>query len=554
MIQATQAKRSEFPHTPAIEPEVLDALVIGAGVAGLYQIHQLRKQGLNVLGVDTATDVGGTWYWNRYPGAKFDSEAYIYQYLFDEDLYKDWTWSQRFPAQPEIERWMHYITDRLELRPNLRFSTTVTSAAYDPERGRWLITTDTGATFDAQFLIGCGGMLSAPLENRFPGQETFNGRIFHTARWPREPLDLTGKRVGVIGCGATGIQVIQSIASQAEELKVFVRTPQYTLPMKTPCYGPEDEKGYKARFNELRDTLPHTFSGFEYDVEHSFYDLSKEQRRELLEELHADGSLKLWLASFAEIFVDEQASREVSEFVREKMCERLKDPKLIETLVPTPDDYGFGTHRVPLEDGYLEVYHRDNVEAVCVRNNEIEEIVPEGVKLADGTIYELDVIILAVGFDAGTGALTRVDIHGRDGRTLKDDWARDIRTTYGMLVEGYPNMMVTGAPLAPSAALCNMATCLQQQTEWIADLIKYMRTHDKSVAEPSAELEEHWVQHHDEIANMTLVAKTASWYTGANVNVDGKPGRLLSYIGGVGQYRQECDKLTAAGYEGVQMA
>ena len=194
MIQATQAKRSEFPHTPATEPEVLDALIIGAGVAGLYQIHQLRKQGLNVLGVDTATDVGGTWYWNRYPGAKFDSEAYIYQYLFDEDLYKDWTWSQRFPAQPEIERWMHRITDRLELRPNLRFSTTVTSAAYDPERGRWLITTDTGATFDAQFLIGCGGMLSAPLENRFPGQETFNGRIFHTARWPREPLTLTGMR------------------------------------------------------------------------------------------------------------------------------------------------------------------------------------------------------------------------------------------------------------------------------------------------------------------------------------------------------------------------
>lgn len=553
MSRTSHGRNADVSDKRATEPEILDALVIGAGVAGLYQVYQLRNKGLNVLGVDAATDVGGTWYWNRYPGAKFDSEAYIYQYLFDEDLYKDWTWSQRFPEQPEIERWMHYITDRLDLRPNFRFSTTVTSAEYDSERGRWLVVTDTG-TFDVQFLIGCGGMLSAPLENRFPGQETFKGRIFHTARWPRESLDLVGKRVGVVGIGATGIQVIQSIAGEVDELKVFVRTPQYTLPMKTPCYGPEDEKGYKARFEELRDTLPHTFSGFEYDAEHSFYDLTKEERREVLEEIYADGSLKLWLASFAEIFVDEQASREVSEFVREKMCERLKDPKLIETLVPTPDDYGFGTHRVPLEDGYLEVYHRDNVEAVCVRHNEIQEIVPEGVKLADGTVHELDVIILAVGFDAGTGALTRIDIHGRGGRTLKDDWSRDIRTTYGMLIEGYPNMMVTGAPLAPSAALCNMATCLQQQTEWITDLIGYMRTHGKHVTEPTAELEERWVQHHDEIANMTLVAKTVSWYTGANVSADGKPGRLLSYIGGVGQYRQECDNLAASGYEGLHMA
>src|SRR5699024_3465722 len=457
------------------------------------------------------------------------------------------------PAQPEIDRWMHYITDRLDLWRSFRFSITVTSAEFDEARGRSVVGSDTGDTFDVQFLIGCGGMLSAPLENRFPGQERFKGRIFHTGRWPREPLDLADKRVGVVGIGATGIQVIQSIARQVKELKVFARTPQYTLPMKTPHYGTEEEKAYKARFEELCDALPHTFSGFEYDFEVSFHDLTKAERRERLEEIHANGSLKLWLASFPEIFFEEEASREVSEFVREKMCERLKDPELIETLVPTPDDYGFGTHRVPLEDGYLEVYHRDNVEAISVRNNQIKEVVPEGIKLEDGTVHELDMIILAVGFDAGSGAMKRIDPRGRNGRSLHEEWSSDdIRTTYGMLVEGYPNMMVTGAPLAPSAALCNMTTCLQQQTEWITELVHYMRANGKDVVEPTPELEEHWVQHHDDIANATLIAGTVSWYTGANI--DGKPGRVLSYVGGVGQYREECNKLAASDYAGLAMA
>ena len=240
--------------------EMLDALVIGAGVAGLYQLYQLRREGLTVLGLDAAGDVGGTWYWNRYPGAKFDSESYIYQYLFDEDLYKGWTWSERFPGQPEIERWMHYITDKLDLRKDFRFSTTVTSAAYDEARKRWIVRTDRGETFDTRFLIGCCGMLSAPLENRFPGQERFKGRIFHTARWPREALDFTGKRVGVVGIGATGIQVIQTIAAEAGHLKVFIRTPQYVLPMKNPKFGPAEEQTYKARFDELRQNLPRTFT------------------------------------------------------------------------------------------------------------------------------------------------------------------------------------------------------------------------------------------------------------------------------------------------------
>ena len=527
----------------------LDALVIGAGVAGLYQLHMLRAQGLNVRAYDTAPSVGGTWYWNRYPGAKFDSEAYIYQYLFSEELYKGWSWSERFPGQPEIERWMNYVADRLDLRKDIRFSTTITAAHYNEDSQRWKIETDRGETIDAQFLVTCGGMLSAPVSDLFPGQSSFKGQIFHTARWPQQPVDLAGKRVGVVGIGATGIQVVQTIASQVGHLKVFVRTPQYVLPMKSPKYGPEDVAAYKARFEELRNTLPYTFTGFEYDFEHQWADLTPEQRLNVLESVYENGSLKLWLASFGEMFFDDTVNQEISEFVRGKMRARLKDPRLCDLLIPT--DYGFGTHRVPLESNYLEAYHRPNVEAVGVKDNPIERVVPEGLQTADGTVHELDIIILATGFDAGTGALTRIDIRGRDGRSLKEDWGRDIRTTMGLQVHGYPNMFTTAVPLAPSAALCNMTTCLQQQTEWISDCIKYMRSKNHSVIEPTAEMEDNWVAHHDETANATLISKTNSWYLGSNI--PGKPRRVLSYTGGVGTYRKKCDEVAASGYQGFAM-
>ncbi|MCI4680362.1 NAD(P)/FAD-dependent oxidoreductase [Rhodoblastus acidophilus] len=527
----------------------LDAAIIGAGVAGLYQIYQLRNMGMKVRAFEAASDVGGTWYWNRYPGARFDSEAYIYQYLFSEDLYKGWSWSERFPGQPEIERWMHYVTDSLDLRKDIQFDARIVSAHYNEDTRRWIIRTEDGETIDAQFLITCCGMLSAPLSELFPGQSSFKGRIFHTARWPHEPIELEGKKVGVIGIGATGIQVIQTIASKVGELTVFVRTPQYVLPMKNPKFGEADVKAYKERFDELKNTLPHTFTGFEYDFMYKWADLTPARRRDVMEEIYQNGSLKLWLASFAEMFFDPEVSEEISEFVRDKMRARLKDPKLCDLLIPK--DYGFGTHRVPLETNYLEVYHRPNVKAVSVKDNPIVEIVPEGLKLADGTVHELDMIVMATGFDAGSGALTRIDIRGRGGHTLKEDWGKDIRTAYGMQVHGYPNLFMTGAPLAPSAALCNMTTCLQQQTEWIADCIRYMRDKGVAVIEPTAEVEERWVRHHDETANANLISKTNSWYVGSNV--PGKPRRVLSYTGGVGTYRQKCNEVAESGYEGFAM-
>lgn len=539
---------SEHKTNGARKHESLDAVVIGTGVAGLYQLYKLRdEQGLNVKAFDTATGVGGTWYWNRYPGARFDSEAYIYQYLFSEELYKGWSWSERFPGQPEIEKWLNYVADKLDLRKDIRFSTTVASAVFNEATQRWTITTGSGDTIDAQFLITCCGMLSAPLISVFPGQDTFKGVLVHTGRYPKEKLDLAGKRVAVVGNGATGIQVIQTIAGEVGNLKVFVRTPQYIIPMKNPKYGPKEVEAYKARFEEFRKALPHSFTGFEYDFTNgNWKDLTPDQRHAILEKIWDEGSLRLWLASFVEMFFEEDVSEEISEFVRRKMRARLKDPKLCEALIPT--DYGFGTHRVPLETNYLEAFHQANVELVSVRNNPIKRITPQGIELTDGTSYELDVIILATGFDAGSGALTRIDIRGRDGRSLKEEWGRDIRTTMGLQVHGYPNLFTTGAPLAPSTALCNMTTCLQQQVEWISDCIAYLRKNHLNVIEPTKDTQDAWVAHHDEIANTTLVTKTNSWYMGSNV--EGKPRRLLSYIGGVGTYRQKCDEVASADYRG----
>lgn len=528
-----------------------DAVVIGAGVAGLYQLHRLREMGMSVVGFEAGSGVGGTWYWNRYPGARFDSQAEIYQYWFSEELYKSWQPSERFPAQPETERWLNWVADRLDLKKDFRFDTRIAAAHYDEDANFWRIETADGEVVTARFLVACCGMLSAPLANRFEGQASFTGPIYHTGLWPKDAVDLKGKRVAVVGTGATGIQVIQTIAPEVGSLKVFVRTPQYIIPMQNPKYSAEDWARWGERFHELKQRVRQTFAGFDYDFDAGPWDeKTPEERIEVLERLWQDGSLSLWLASFPEMFYDEAVSQEVSEFVRAKMRDRLQhDPALCNLLIPT--DYGFGTHRVPLENKYLEVYLQPNVEAVDCRQTPIERVVPNGIQTADGTVHEVDVIILAVGFDAGSGALTRIDIRGREGRSLKEQWRQEIRTAMGLQVHGYPNLFTTGAPLAPSAALCNMTTCLQQQVDWITGCIAYAREQGKSVVEATKALEDAWVEHHDETAAATLVVKTDSWYMGSNV--DGKPRRLLSYIGGVGNYHRKCDELAGQGYPGFAM-
>ena len=531
-----------------------DAVVIGAGVAGLYQTYRLREAGFTVKAFEAGSNVGGTWYWNRYPGARFDSEAEIYQYWFSKDMYAQWKPTERFPAQPETEKWLNHVADLHDLRKHYTFSTRVTAAHYDEANKLWKVSTDKGETVTARFLISCAGMLSAPLDNRFPGQDTFKGRIFHTARWPKDEIDWTGKTVGVVGTGATGIQVIQTIASKVAKLKAFVRTPQYIIPMNNPKYSEADWAKKVEGFETLKARVQSTFSGFEYDFANgSWHDKTPAERRAVYEHYWKDGSLALWLSGFPEVFTDEAASKDISAFVREKMAERLNhDPYLIQKLVPQDSDYGFGTHRVPLESNYLEAYLRPNVEIVDCRESAIERVVPNGVQMKDGTIHELDILILAPGFDAGSGALSRVDVRGRGGRSLKEDWGKDIRTAMGLGKNGYPNLFTTAAPLAPSAALCNMTTCLQQQVDWITDCMIALRKKGATEIEPTKEFEDAWVKHHDEVANATLIVKTDSWYMGSNV--EGKPRRLLSYCGGVGTYRGKCDEVAAKDYEGFAVS
>ena len=411
--------------------EQLDAVILGAGVAGLYQLHQLREQGLRVRAIDKAGDVGGTWWWNRYPGARFDSEAYIYQYYFDEKLYKDWSWSEKFPGQPEVERWLHYVTDRLDLRKDIQFSTTITSAHFDEDRARWTITTDGGDVIDAQFFVSCAGMLSAPMEHLFEGQDSFRGPILHTSKWPAGGIDLAGKRVGVVGIGATGIQVIQTIADQVGHLTVFARTPQYTLPMKSPHVRPGGAGGVQGPFRRAQGDDPAHVHRLRVRMGAR---LGRLHPREAPRSPRGDLRGRLAQAVARELRRDVLLPGDQRGDLRVRPrqdARRLKDdPHLCDVLIPT--DYGFGTHRVPLERNYLEVYLRDNVDLVGVRDNTIARITPKGIELADGTVHELDVIVLATGFDAGTGSLTRIDVRGREGRSLTDDWGRDIRTMMGL--------------------------------------------------------------------------------------------------------------------------
>jgi len=531
----------------------LDALVIGAGFAGLYQLHRMREMGLKVRAFETGSGVGGTWYWNRYPGARFDSTVEIYQYWFSRELYQAWQPSERFTGQPENERWLNFVADRLDLKKDIQFNTRIESAHWREADALWEVITADGQRINTRYLLSCCGMLSAPLNDLFPGQSSFKGTLVHTALWPKEGIDLKGKRVAVIGTGATGIQVIQTIAPEVDTLTVFARTPQYIVPMRNPRYTATDWAQWCNRFDELKERVHNTFAGMDIDFDHPpWAELTPDERTAILEEHWKDGSLSIWIGTFQELFVDPDVNEAISEFVREKMRQRLNyDPKLCDLLIPTASDYGFGTRRVPLENGYLEAYLRANVQAINCRKTPIECIVPTGIKTSDGKIHEVDVMILATGFDGGTGALTRMEIRGRDGRLLRDEWKQDVRTAIGLQIHGYPNLFTAGAPLSPAAALCNVPTCLQQQVDWISDCIAHARSNGKHVIEATQEFQDAWVQHHDEIANATLVPNTKSWYTGSNVK--GKTQRLISYIGGVNQYRQRCDELAATGYPGFMM-
>ena len=525
----------------------VDAVVVGAGFSGLYGVYRLRQQGLEVQGFEQGASVGGTWYWNRYPGARVDSQCYIYQYWFCDKLLADWNWSERFPAQAETERYLNHVADRYDLRRAFRFNTRVTAAHWDPAQRRWNVHTDHGDCVSARFLLMCGGGLSAPLQPPFVGYERFKGQVLHTSRWPGEGVDYAGKRVGVVGTGATGIQVIQTIAAEVAQLTVFQRTANYAIPMNNPRFDDAARAAWRERYPMLKQRVQQTFAGFDYDFDsREYFDIEPRERRELLEKLWQDGSLNLWIGGFFGVFMDEKVNADVSAFVREKIRARIKDPRMAEKLVPT--DHGFGTRRVPLETGYFDVYNRDNVSLVDLKETPIECLTEHGVRTSGGEI-PLDILILATGFDAGTGALTAVDIRGREDISLKEDWAREgIHTTMGLQVHGYPNLFMTMGPFSPAAAFCNVPTCVQQQIEWIGDCIAHLRRSGTTTIEPGAEVEAKWIAQHDELAKATLVYKNKSWYMGSNV--EGKERRMLPFVGGAPAYRAACEEAKASGYAG----
>ena len=523
-----------------------DAVIVGAGFAGLYALHKLRNEmGLSARVFEKGSGIGGTWHWNRYPGARSDSSSWIYCYSFDEDLRQEWQWTERYPQQPEILSYLEHVADRFDLERDIQLETSVEEAAFNEETGRWQIRTDTGDVVSARFLIAALGALSAANLPDIPGIENFTGEWYHTASWPHESVDFTGKRVGAIGTGATGIQVATEIAEQADHLTVFQRTPNYALPLGNYPLDAESRRRYKENYEEIWEWVRHNFSGHDYDfIGKSILEATPEEREQAFRERYDRGGFGLWIGNYDDILDTREANDPVSEWVRERIAERVEDPVTAEKL--TPRNHGFGTKRVPLENGYYEIFNRDNVELVDVQKAPIEEITATGVRTKDRE-YEFDALVFATGFDAMTGPYNKIDIRGREGRLLREKWAEGPRTYLGIMTAGYPNMFAITGPQSPSV-LTNMPVAIEQHVEWISGAIQYMIGNGLEVVEPTVEAEDGWVEHSQEVAYDTLLPQSATWYMGANI--PGKPQVFLPYLGGLGPYRQKCDEVAANEYEG----
>jgi cation diffusion facilitator CzcD-associated flavoprotein CzcO len=525
--------------------ERFDAIIIGAGISGMYQLIRLRELGLTVQVYEAGSGVGGTWYWNRYPGARFDSESYSYGYSFSEELLDEWDWKEHFSAQPETERYLNYVADKFDLRRDIRFNTTVEAAVYDSEENCWEVRLDDGSRARAWLLITAVGVLSAQNIPNFAGIESFKGEAFHTARWPKERVDFTGKRVGVIGTGATAVQLITEIAKEVGHLTVFQRTPNYCAPLRNGPIDPETQAKIKASYPEIFKRTRETFAAFIHDFDpRSVFDVTAEERQARFEELWAQPGFGKWLGNFRDIMSDKKANELFAEFVRNKIRERVKDPVVAEKLVPK--DHPFGTKRVPLESGYYEQFNRENVLLVDINETPIERITPKGVKASD-TEYEFDIIIYATGFDAVTGTLTRMDIRGEGGLSLKDKWADGPRTYLGIQSTGFPNLFTLVGP-HNGATFCNIPRCIEQNVEWVTDCVRYMREKGFTRIAATPEAERAWTDHVNELAVGTLLSEVDSWFFGANI--PGKKRTVLMYFGGAPAYRKKCDDVAARDYEG----
>jgi cation diffusion facilitator CzcD-associated flavoprotein CzcO len=525
-----------------------DAVVVGAGFSGLYMLHKLRQIGLSALVIEEGNDVGGTWYWNRYPGARCDSESHYYSYSFSPELEQEWEWSSKYPEQPEILSYLQHVADRFDLRRDILFGTRVTGAGFDEDAARWGIQTDGGTRFSARYLITAVGCLSAGQIPDIPGRDAFAGEWYHTGRWPHEWVDVSGKRVGVIGTGATGIQIIPVVAEQAEHLYVFQRTPNFSIPARNAPLDAEETRRVKARYRELREHSRASFAGMPFDpIERSALSVSPEERDATYERLWEVGGFRFLFEGFNDLLFDKASNDTAAEFIRRKIRETVHDPAVAERLCPS--SYPFGTKRPPLNTAYFETFNRDNVTLVDIRSHPVTEITPDGVRTTVGD-YELDVMIFATGFDAMTGALLNMGIRGRSGLSLAEKWADGPRSYLGLAVNGFPNLFTITGPGSPSV-LSNMPVSIEQHVEWIADCLAHLEAEGAELIEARPEAEAGWVEHVNQVADSTLFPLADSWYVGANI--PGKPRVFMPYVGGVGPYRKICDDVAAKGYEGFAL-
>ncbi len=524
-----------------------DVVVIGAGFSGLYALHTLRdRMGLDVVACEAAPDVGGTWYWNRYPGARCDIESIHYSYSFDEQLQQEWTWSERYAAQPEILAYLNHVADRYDLRRGYRFGTRVTSMVWDDDTDRWTVGTDTGDAITARFVISGGGNVSIPKQPEFSGLETFAGPVYATHAWPHEDPDLAGKRVGVIGTGASGIQAIPKIAERCGHLTVFQRTPNFATPLRNRPADPDEVAAVKKDYPEVRAASRNSFLGVPYPAPApSALEASPEERRRRYDEQWDNGGFGIMLATFGDLLFDKDANDTIAEYTRERIRERVTDPAVAELLCP--DDHAFGTKRLPMETEYYETYNRDDVELVPVKRNPIEEVTATGVRLADGTSYELDVLVLATGFDAFTGALTRMGIVGRGGVSLNDVWAAGPVSYLGLMTHGFPNLFTITGPGA-AVALYNNPLAIEDHVELATRAIGYMIENGHRTMEPEDAAQAAWREELNARAHATLFPQTDSWYMGANI--PGKPKVVMMYVGAAAEYRASCAEVVDDGWRG----
>jgi cation diffusion facilitator CzcD-associated flavoprotein CzcO len=525
----------------------IDAVIVGAGFAGLYMLHRLRGLGLSARVFEAGSGVGGTWYWNRYPGARCDVESMDYSYSFSDELQQEWRWTERYSAQPEILTYINHVADRFDLRRDIQLDTRVTSAVFDEATSRWTVETDRGDRVSARFCIMATGCLSDAQVPDIKGRETFEGTWYHTGRWPHEGVDFTGRRVAVIGTGSSAIQSIPIIAGQAAHLVVFQRTPNYTVPARNAPLDPDYERRVKASYDEFRRQARESRVGFVMErSEDSALAVAPEVRQREYQKRWERGGLG-FSATFADLLTDQAANDTAAEFFRAQIRAIVRDPAVAEAL--TPMDYPLGTKRLCVDTNYYATFNRDNVTLVDLRKTPIEAITPRGVRTRDAE-YAVDSLVFATGFDAMTGALLRIDIRGRGGRTLRDKWAAGPRTYLGLALAGFPNLFIITGPGSPSV-LSNMIVSIEQHVDWIADCLTHLREHGHEAIEATADAEDAWVAHVNEVGHATLYPLAKSWYTGANV--PGKPRVFMPYIGGVGVYRQKCDEVAKKGYAGFRL-